>query len=59
MDTEINVFLKNKTWFLVLYHPTMNLIGCKRVFKIKINLMALLTGIRPTWWPRIFINNQD
>ena len=35
MDTEMNAFLKNKTWSLVPYHPTMNLVGCKWVFKLK------------------------
>jgi len=29
MDTEMNALLKNKTWSLVPYHPTMNLVGCK------------------------------
>ena len=35
MDTEMNALLKNKTWSLVSYHPTMNLVGCKWVFKLK------------------------
>ena len=35
MDTEINVLLKNKTWSLVPYHPTLNLVGYKWIFKIK------------------------
>ena len=34
MDTEMNALLKNKTWSLVLYHPTINLVGCKWVFKL-------------------------
>ena len=35
IDTEMNTLLKNKTWSLVPYHRTMNLIGCKWVFKLK------------------------
>ena len=35
MDTEMNALLKNKNWSLVSYHPTMNLVGCKWVFKLK------------------------
>ena len=34
IDTEVNILLKNKTWILVPYHPTMNLIGYKWVFKL-------------------------
>jgi len=29
MDTEIAFLLNNKSWSLVTYHPTMNLVGCK------------------------------
>jgi len=29
MDTEMNTLFKNKTWSLVPYHPTMNLVSCK------------------------------
>ena len=35
MDTEMNALLKNKTWSLVPYHPIMNLVGCKWIFKLK------------------------
>ena len=35
MDTEMNALLMNKTWSLVPYHPAMNLVGCKWVFKLK------------------------
>jgi len=35
MDTKMNALFKNKTWSLVSYHPTMNLVGWKWVFKLK------------------------
>jgi len=35
MDTEMNALLMNKTWSLVPYHPAMNLVGCKWVYKLK------------------------
>jgi len=35
MDIEMNALLKNKTCSLVPYHPTMNLVDCKRIFKLK------------------------
>lgn len=35
MDEEHNALMKNDTWLYVLYSPHMNLIGCKRVFRVK------------------------
>uniref|UniRef100_A0A2N9GPU0 Integrase catalytic domain-containing protein n=1 Tax=Fagus sylvatica TaxID=28930 RepID=A0A2N9GPU0_FAGSY len=35
MNTEFNALLRNGTWSLIPPEPTMNLIGCKWVFKIK------------------------
>jgi hypothetical protein len=35
MDDELNALLKNGTWSLLPSSPSMNIIGCKWVFKVK------------------------
>lgn len=35
MSVEIHALLSNGTWFLVPHSPSMNVLGCKWVFKIK------------------------
>lgn len=35
MADEVNALLKNGTWSLVPFHPSINLIGCKWVYHIK------------------------
>lgn len=35
MTNEFNVLLTNGTWTLVDPHPSMNIVGCKWVFRIK------------------------
>lgn len=34
-NTENSALFQNGTWTQVPYHPSMNLIGCKWVFRIK------------------------
>jgi hypothetical protein len=35
MSEEITALIKNGTWDLVSYKPSMNVVGCKWIFKIK------------------------
>ncbi|XP_022849780.1 uncharacterized protein LOC111371838 [Olea europaea var. sylvestris] len=35
MDDEYNALMRNNTWTLVPASPSMNVIGCKWVFKVK------------------------
>ncbi|GAA0156641.1 hypothetical protein LIER_14087 [Lithospermum erythrorhizon] len=35
MDEEINVMLRTNTWSLVPLDPTMNVVGCRWVFRLK------------------------
>ena len=37
MCKEIQVLLVNKTWILVLFHPSMNVVGSQWVYRIKCN----------------------
>ncbi|KAL8127329.1 hypothetical protein AgCh_014300 [Apium graveolens] len=36
MDDEINALMRNNTWILTPFKPSMNVIGCKWVFQVKI-----------------------
>ncbi|KAL5727366.1 hypothetical protein ACHQM5_000574 [Ranunculus cassubicifolius] len=35
MDDEVNALIRNNTWTLVPFRPSMNVIGCKWVFRVK------------------------
>jgi len=35
MKSEITTLHANNTWFLVLFEPSMNVIGCRWLYKIK------------------------
>ncbi|KAL8107926.1 hypothetical protein AgCh_024361 [Apium graveolens] len=35
MDDEINALMRNNTWILTPFKPSMNVIGCKWVFRVK------------------------
>ena len=59
METEMNALLKNKTWSLVPYHPTMNLVGCKWVFKLKHKPDGSVDKYKACLVAKYFINNQD
>ena len=59
MDIEMNALLKNKTWYLVSYHPTMNLVGYKWVFKLKHKPDGSVDRYKARLVAKIFINNQD
>lgn len=37
MDDEYNALQQNNTWSLVQYHPSMNVLGCKWVYKVKLS----------------------
>ena len=58
MDTEMNALLKNKTWSLVPYHPTMNLVGCKWGFKLKHKPDGSVNRYKARLVAKGFINNQ-
>lgn len=54
MVEEFNALQKASTWTLVSSKPTMNILPNKWVF----NMMGPLNGLKPIWWPLVFINKR-
>lgn len=53
MVDEINALLKNNTWTLVPPSSSQNIVGCKKVFRVKHNPMALLNVKKRDLWLKI------
>ncbi|GAB2282717.1 hypothetical protein Dimus_039558 [Dionaea muscipula] len=40
MEFEYNALLRNNTWSLVLFHPSMNIIGTKWIYRLKLDVQG-------------------
>ena len=57
MTSQMDALLHNDTWSLVPYDPSMNVLGCKCVFRIKKEIpLVLLIVIRLASLPKDSIN---
>ena len=50
MNVEFDALLRNGTWTLVPPSPTMNIVGCKWVFRIKRNADGTIDSVILWMW---------
>ena len=59
MDKEIQALESNHTWDLTTLPYSKSPIGCKWVYKVKLNPKGVLRGRRQGWWLRPIHKDRD
>jgi hypothetical protein len=57
-NARIDALIKNKTWHLLPFHASLNIINSKLIFKLKYKSNGSIDHSRPVWSPKVSRNNM-